>query len=336
MGGGVFVSYGTLNIMDSVVDSNQSSGGAGVNVNTDGVLFMENCIVSNNYAPGSNGGGVRIYTYATSAQIHNCLFYNNEAQARGGGVFAQDTPLDITCCTFYGNSCIYFGGGLSHSNMVNEVTVTNSIFWANRADYPTHEQIGKGGGYIYPDVTYLSQMASGDPSDSPCVDSGSASAMSLGMDLLWTRSDGVADSGTVDMGFHYGSFPITSFLADKAFITESAGGIVNFRLLVGPSWANKNYLILASFTGINPGIPLPGWTHLPLNWDLLTNCVIRLANTPIFSGFMGQLDNNGEALAVFNTFGPLPAGSAGITLRFVYALENWEFVSNTAKIAIIP
>jgi len=51
---------------------------------------------------------------------------------------------------------------------------------------------------------YLSQIASGQPIDSPCVDSGSTGAVDVGLDQYTTRTDGVGDTGTVDMGYHYG------------------------------------------------------------------------------------------------------------------------------------
>jgi hypothetical protein len=56
---------------------------------------------------------------------------------------------------------------------------------------------GPDGGY------YLSQTAAGDPENSPCVDTGSAGADTLSMDDRTTRTDGVPDSETVDMGYHY-------------------------------------------------------------------------------------------------------------------------------------
>jgi hypothetical protein len=49
---------------------------------------------------------------------------------------------------------------------------------------------------------YLSQTAAGQAANSPAVDSGSATAASLG-ETGTTRTDGVTDSATVDMGYHY-------------------------------------------------------------------------------------------------------------------------------------
>ncbi len=50
---------------------------------------------------------------------------------------------------------------------------------------------------------YLSQTAAGQGSDSPCVDTGSETAEDSGLDDRTTRTDGVPDSGIVDMGYHY-------------------------------------------------------------------------------------------------------------------------------------
>ena len=50
---------------------------------------------------------------------------------------------------------------------------------------------------------YLSQIASGQGADSPCVDSGSDTAAGLGLDSMTTRTDQAVDAGTVDMGYHY-------------------------------------------------------------------------------------------------------------------------------------
>jgi hypothetical protein len=184
---------------------------------------------------------------------------------------------------------------------------------------------------------YLSQTASGQPYNSPCMDTGSDLASKLGMDIYWTRTDGVPDSGIVDMGFHYGDFLLPALQADRFSIQESTGGDANFLLLAGSVNVNRNYILLGSVTGTDPGIPLPGGqASLPLNWDIFTNIVLDLINTPIFSNFMGTLDGTGSANAAFDTLVPIP-GTAGLTMHFAYALNDpWDFVSNPVTIEIVP
>ncbi|HUT03376.1 MAG TPA: hypothetical protein VM163_05740, partial [bacterium] len=41
-------------------------------------------------------------------------------------------------------------------------------------------------------------------SNSPCIDAGSDTSSNLGLDQRTTRTDNVRDTGTVDMGYHYG------------------------------------------------------------------------------------------------------------------------------------
>jgi hypothetical protein len=59
---------------------------------------------------------------------------------------------------------------------------------------------------------YLSQVAAGGPSDSPCVDAGSGPAKStcyetadgmVCLDQLTTRADRLGDGGRLDMGYHF-------------------------------------------------------------------------------------------------------------------------------------
>lgn len=127
-------------------------------------------------------------------------------------------------------------------------------------------------------------------------------------------------------------------VSDVTEISESTGGMANFTLNATADNAGRNYLLLGSVSGTVPGIPLPGgMATLPLNWDVFTSIVVSLVNTPMFSNFMGTLDSEGKATATWNTFGPLPTGSAGITTYYAYALNMpWNFASNFVEIKIVP
>jgi hypothetical protein len=89
-------------------------------------------------------------------------------------------------------------------------------------------------------------------------------------------------------------------------------------------------------SGTDPGTPLPGGiTTLPLNWDVFTDFVIALINTPVFLNFLGTLDVTGCAAAQMNA-PPIP-GFSGVTMHYAYALNNpWDFVSNPVAIEIVP
>jgi hypothetical protein len=183
---------------------------------------------------------------------------------------------------------------------------------------------------------YLGQVAAGQPATSPCVDTGSALASSVGMNVYWTRTDGVVDSGTVDMGYHYGDFLFPWLQADTFAIPEITGGTANFLLLAGVENANRTYILLGGITGTDPGTPLPGGkTTLPLNWDFFTNVVLQYVNSPVFKNFMGTLNSNGSGTAQLN-IGPVP-GVAPMTMHFAYALNGpWNFVSGSIAVEIVP
>jgi len=182
---------------------------------------ITNCTISGNSCETRDGGGLD----ACNGTITNCTISGNSAagaHADGGGLAYCTGP--ISNCTISGNSAGWCGGGLGGCTG----TIINCVVWANQAGQEGNELYGceaavvtysciqawtgGGEGNISHDplfVTgplgdyYLSCTAAGQNTDSPCIDSGSASAESLGLDRLTTRTDRVPDAGQVDMGYHY-------------------------------------------------------------------------------------------------------------------------------------
>jgi hypothetical protein len=124
---------------------------------------------------------------------------------------------------------------------------------------------------------------------------------------------------------------------DTFQISEKTGGIANFTLHTDIFHSNRPYLLLGTMSGTSPGIPLKGGEVLPLNWDLFTDLIISLINTPVFSNFMSNLDGMGNANAQFNTLGPIPPGYVGTVMHYAYLLNNpKDFASNPWAIEIVP
>lgn len=125
--------------------------------------------------------------------------------------------------------------------------------------------------------------------------------------------------------------------ADAMTLSESAGGTINLRLYGSASNAHRKYIMLGTVSGTAPGFPMPGgMVTLPLNWDVFTDVVILLLNTPVFSNFLGLLDAAGESSAQINS-GPLPSGNVGVVMHYAYALNNpFNFVSNPIQVEIVP
>jgi predicted outer membrane repeat protein len=190
---------------------------------------IQNCVFTQNTV-SSMGGGLYC-SFEASPRIQNCLFTDNHAET-GAGIFCEyySNP-DIQNCTFTGNTAISSGGGLSAENQ-SAPKVKNCIFWADSPDeivagqeisieYCDVQGGAEGAGNIDEDpeftaglkgVHYLSQIASGQIVDSPCLDTGSNAASSVCMSWTWgllcmdeltTRTDDLMDQDMVDMGFHY-------------------------------------------------------------------------------------------------------------------------------------
>jgi len=180
---------------------------------------IKNCVISGN--SGFRGGGMYFYTYC-NPQILNCLITNNHADDCGGGIGCKsDCSIYTANSTFAENTAP--SGGAIHNGTNNNVTVVNCILWGN---LPNQIWVPSTAAVTYSDVQggyagtgninadpcfatgpngdyYLSQTAAGQAVDSLCVDSGSDTAASLGMDAFTTRTDRICDVEIVDMGYHY-------------------------------------------------------------------------------------------------------------------------------------
>jgi len=360
-GGGICCAQSSPTIKGCYIKGNYCDNGPGVFLETSWAMIQDN-ILSDNGTTDYPVTGSGIFMWSNSApEVRNNLFYHNEAYA-GAGMYIGASHPNIVNNTFYGNNSKKKGGGIWYQNNTGvEANITNNILWKNIAAFQKEISIDSGSPIVtYCDVDggwtgtgninadpllidpdngdfHLQQDPCQPGVTNPCVDSGSDTAFNLSMHSCWTRSDGVPDSGIVDMGFHYGHFTKPSFQTDIYKISESTGGVANFTLIAGKDNANRNYIILGSASGISPGIALPGGkVTLPLNWDIMTNTVIDYLNTALFSKFVGMLDGTGSANAKFDTLGSIP-GTSGLTFYFAYALNKpWDFASNPVSIEITP
>jgi len=124
--------------------------------------------------------------------------------------------------------------------------------------------------------------------------------------------------------------------ADTYTIPET-GGTSNFTLYPGTSHSFRQYAILGSYSGTDPGWPLPGGlVTLPLNRDWFTNMVLGLLNSGYFANFMGTIKLSGQATAQL-VVPPLPPGYVGELFYFAGLLADpFDFVTNPITIEIVP
>jgi hypothetical protein len=132
------------------------------------------------------------------------------------------------------------------------------------------------------------------------------------------------------------AMPVDPLIADADTLPEG-GGTVNIDLNAGGENDGRNYLLVGGVTGTAPGFPLPGGqATLPINWDVFSDIVMGLLNSPVFSNFLGGLDGEGMSAAQLNS-PALPPGSAGLVLYFAYCLNNpFDFASNPIEITVVP
>lgn len=114
------------------------------------------------------------------------------------------------------------------------------------------------------------------------------------------------------------------------------GGEVNFTLNAGVANATRNYILLGTISGTAPGTALPGGhATLPLNFDLFTDIIFSLLNTPVFADFMGQLDGSGQATAQLSA-GGVSSTFVGTVMNFAYALNGpWNYASTPVGVTIV-
>jgi|GEM_PF-1256493 len=123
--------------------------------------------------------------------------------------------------------------------------------------------------------------------------------------------------------------------ADSTFL-EAQGDTIDFTIEPGASFAGRNYLLVASLSGTDPGTLLPGGlVTIPLNRDWLTDFILQRLNNSVFTGFWGVIDANGLAGARLNA-PPIP-NLTGEVIHFAYAINNpWDFASNAVAIEVVP
>ncbi len=222
-GGGLYNSGAWPQIDTCVFQNNVGTFGGAIN-SEGGNLTLRNTVFLGN-AAGFSGGAIR--GWQSGHAIDNCLFVGNSAEAGGVAWFGASTGA-IRRCTLTENSAPS-GNALAFDSCCPQqpsfVEVIDSILWNGRDEIANDDfsaisvtySIVAGGlpglGNVDEDPMfvpgpagcyYLSQLAAGEPQDSPAVDAGSTLAGNLsGLGGRFTRSDEANDDDFVDMGYHF-------------------------------------------------------------------------------------------------------------------------------------
>ncbi len=229
--------------------------GGGMYMYYDGNPTIRNCIITGNTSGPNGGGGILLE--GAFPTIINCTITGNTADSvGGGGIYCLMSDPTITNCVITGNTTTGAGAGVYSAEGSNP-TITNSILWGDAPEeiyvdavstivvrYSDVQGGWGGDGNINADPEfvagplgpfYLSQIAAGQALDSPAVDAGDATAP-----FGTTRTDGAADSGVIDMGYH-AAFIVSP---DPSFLRGDAEGNGNINALT-----DALYLLAWGFQG---------------------------------------------------------------------------------------
>jgi predicted outer membrane repeat protein len=195
-GGGVCAEGSFSSFADNTIAHNTAQWGGGITL-AGFDAQLTNSIAVNNSA--TQGGGIHI-TYGTAAALSNVTVANNTAGGEGGGIYCEYSAVSSIA-----NSIVWGNGAATGESIYcdpsSAADATHSCIeggWGAPEDHIiTVDPLfvpGPSGNY------YLSQIAAGQSVDSPCID-----ACDLSSPLIdgTTRTDGTADGGILDMGYHY-------------------------------------------------------------------------------------------------------------------------------------
>ena len=128
---GGIVSMYNLSITEGYVDGN------GAGIYSTATLFLNDCIISQNFADGTYSAGGGIYSNAGTLTLTNCLISRNTIYGNGGGggiYNHQKNTLTLIGCTVSGNNAPNARGGGIHTDTGGVTMLYNSIIALNTAN----------------------------------------------------------------------------------------------------------------------------------------------------------------------------------------------------------
>ncbi len=231
----------------NVFDENAALGGAGGFWYGGGLalaggepLVFSNLFLRNRI--GTTTGGIAygggLYIGAGSAYVANNTFFGNRCSTAityGGGIYVEQswtsTIKNNVICQNVAEGIAPMGGGIAcYTDTIHDtLTFDYNDVWGNSPGNYSACYAGPSALSLDPLFAtgaqgdfYLSSVAAGQDSTSPCIDAGDTllATVPLKLDSLvhaWTtRTDSVPDAGATDMGYHYPLEPIVGLSAGVA------------------------------------------------------------------------------------------------------------------------
>ena len=133
-GGGItIIGSATLRLDAVSVQQNQTTGGSGGGIYSEGTLILSNSSVISNTAGAETNGGGGVYLWSGTATLRNTTISGNQTNGNGGGMLNLLAAADLNNVTVTGNTADSDadggdGGGLWNTSVF---TASNSIIAGN-------------------------------------------------------------------------------------------------------------------------------------------------------------------------------------------------------------
>ena len=240
-GGGIDNYEGTLTIANSTIAGNTAEHGAGID-NYEGTLTVTNSTISGNTA--SYDGGIS-NNFSTLTVTNSTISGNTSSSGNSGGISNFDGTLTVTNSTIAGNTSQFVGGIFNHSG---ELTVTNSMISGNTASSSAGGGIDNYRGALT--VTNCTIVGNTDPygtangiyndSDSQKVTINN----SIVIDSIVKRSGKISGSNNLSTYAGFSSrFGNLTYDSSKPLFVDAANG--DYHLIVGSQAIDKGNNALA-------------------------------------------------------------------------------------------
>ena len=325
-GGGIFSFTSSGTIKDCTITDNTTSGsGGGIYLGGgDMAPKLHNCLITNNSAV-LDGGGIASYWFALP-QITNCTIAGNTASdpansnhGRGGGISCSYQSKTIM------KDCILADNAATHGNQIAIGNDSDPVYLQRPAElnvsysdiknwHDANQIYIFSGRILNIDANtvkdddpcfvlgfYLSNVEAGQDYNSPCFDIGSNTAAYYGLDTYTTRTDGVKDTNTVDMGYHYALKRLTLVVIGHGTVTVDPNNH-------DPNSSTYFGSIFTLIATPDAGYRVKSWTgadNTPY-WNINTNTVTMTANKTVTVEFEVEYNKT------INVFGDVPGIKAAI------------------------
>ncbi len=212
-----------------ITDNTAYIDGGGISSNIGATVTLSNCTIVNNTVTGAfgSGGGVSSAERWAYVAIESSILWNNTVAGSAyvsGSQIAVGTPLgsDPYDGGPYADVDVMYSDVQGGEEGVYLEDEPNTEIWWNNGN------IAENPLFVSPDVNepayYLSQIAAGQLIDSNCVNGGDP-ASAFDFTNYTTRTDFVADTNIVDMGYHYkAAAAIPKYTLKISVIGDASGG----------------------------------------------------------------------------------------------------------------